>query len=96
MESAKRIEPFSALLWLLLNVADWGVTTACVMKGHGEGHPLMSLLAWFNPDAFLVYKLLLPLAVLYGLYKWNRMRLLKPLNIVMGVIVIWGVIWWLA
>ena len=90
---AKRIGLFSVFLWLFLNVADWGVTMAVMEKGVGyEGNPII---AWLNPDMFLIYKLLIPVAVLFGLYKWDKMRLLKPLNVVMGIVVIWGVFWWL-
>ena len=93
MEQArvKRINFSNIVIWLLLNVADWAVTMAFMGKGVAyEGNPII---AWLNPDMFLIYKLLLPVAVLFGLYKWDKMRLLKPLNIIMGIIVLWGVIW---
>ena len=86
-----RSEPANIILWLLLNVADWGVTMTVMREGVGsEGNPII---AWLNPGMFLVYKLLVPLAVLFCLYKWDKLRLLKPLNIVMGIIVLWGVLW---
>jgi len=92
MERVKRREPLQPLLWVLLNLMDYWVTLQFMDKGVAEGN---YILTWLTPDTFLVYKLFLPVAVLYGLYKWNRMRLLKPLNVVMGIVVVWGVFWWL-
>ena len=86
----KSVDFSNIVLWLFLNVADWGVTVAFMGKGVGELNPII---AWLNPDAFLIYKLLIPVAVLVGLYRWDRLHLLKPLNLIMCVVVLWGVFW---
>jgi len=87
----RRAELTNVFLWLFLNAMDYCVTMAVMGKGSGyEGNPIIAQL---NPDMFLIYKLLIPVVVLFGLYKWNRLRLLKPLNIIMGIVVLWGTVW---
>ena len=85
-----------AALFIALNVVDC-VTTMRFMgsfmgglAGNGECSPVM---AFMEPMGLLAYKVGLPILVILGLYKWNRLRLLKPLNIAMGIIVVWNILW---
>ena len=82
--------PFlSVIFWLMLNLADACITIAALELGLQEGNPIM---AGFAGPELVMVKFALSVVVLYGLYRFHKMKLLVPLNVGMGVIVAWNII----
>ncbi len=78
------------MAWLLLNIADMGLTLAATGAGAAELFPLARLLIGWQMAAFMLFKILAPLIVLPVLYITGYFRIIRALNTAMWVVVIWN------
>src|SRR3989304_7181965 len=87
MELVKNRQQFRKpiIIWLLLNIADWFTT---VIYGQEDMNPIISKM---TPLGLLFYKLLLPLIVIGFLAVVHKLKLLKVINILFGLVVIWNI-----
>lgn len=72
--------------FLGLNMADAILTNKIVGAGGTEIMPLAKIFG----SNLLLWKWLIPLGIVGGLYYKEKMNLLKPLNVAMGTIVLWN------
>jgi len=88
-------------LWLCLNLFDWistvlnmfnGILSPFYFNGLGEAHPVLSQ---FSIPTLLLYKVGIAAIAVIILYKWNKLHLLKLLNILMGIVVVWNIFWFI-
>ena len=77
-------------LWLGLNLMDLITTLIALEQGHSEGTLIMANL---GRSEFIVYKVVLTVAVPILLIRIKKSHLLKWLCLGMGIVVIWNLIW---
>lgn len=82
---------FWLVSWLVVNIADYFSTLAFIANGSKEANPIFNLL-WAS-DLLLLYKTVIPLAVVFVLWKLGKLHLLKPLSLIIALIVVWNVLW---
>ncbi len=75
------------LTWISLNLADASITLIGIEYGLLEAN---AILGNFLGPELVVIKFVLAIAVLWGLHKFRKLHLLLPLNIGMGLVVIWN------
>ena len=91
-----RVAWLSAMAFVALNAVDAVVTVRFMgmfsggLAGNGELSPH---LAFMNPASLVAYKIIIPCVILWVLYKGDKLKLLKPLNIALGVVVSWNMFW---
>lgn len=85
-------EAWSARVWIALNLIDLVTTATAIERGLVEGNVIMR---WFvgNTAALVGYKVVLSIGVIFLLAWLKRSYLLKWLNIALGVVVVWNLIW---
>ena len=83
-------------LWVFLNVMDMMLTMAVVGSGAIELLPVARTLLDWEPVSFVLFKIMLPLTVLPVLYWYGRFQLLRLLNLLLGIIVLWNTLLFVA
>ena len=78
------------LLWVVLNILDYLTTTIFLSLGVNEFNLLF---ANMSSNVFPLYKICVSVLVVVGLYWWNRLHLLKLLNVVWCCVVVWNIAW---
>lgn len=76
--------------WLILNIADTVITLCALAQGHEEVNQIMCTMSGAE---FVVYKVVMTLVVLVLLRRIGMQHLLKLLNVSMGFVVLWNLIW---
>lgn len=77
-------------LWLGLNLIDLMTTLSALEMGHSEGNPLIS---GASSAELIAFKVALTVAALVLLIRIKKLKLLKPLCLGMGIVVIWNLVW---
>jgi len=80
--------PWQTIIWLMLNITDASLTFFALQHGLTEANPLLACLP--GPELILV-KFALAVGVLWGLQRFRRTHLLLPLNVLMGLVVVWNI-----
>ncbi len=80
------------IVWLLLNIADMIFTIAVVGAGGFEALPVARLFLEWKPISFILFKIIAPLSILPLLYWFGHFHLLRLLNVLLGIIVIWNMV----
>ena len=76
-------------LFLLLNLADYALTAVLIKQGLGlEGNPLLNWMPFWGIG-------LVKIAVVYLVVRYlgDRIALMVLLNIGMGMVVVWNMVW---
>lgn len=81
-----------ATLWLELNLADVVLTILALSLGFSEGNSFLGLFV-HNTGLFVFYRVVMMLAVLAFVHHKQKMQYIRWLNIGMGAIVLWNIIW---
>lgn len=80
------------IVWIGLNLTDLYLTVMAMEKGLAEANPAISWLGG-NIPGLVGYKMGLTIAVIFLLARIKRLYLLKWLNIGIGAIVVWNLVW---
>lgn len=79
---------YTVLVWLLLNLLDFGLTQVGLSQG---GYELNRFLRDLSPLAFALQKFFLTMAAVMVLAIWRSLRLLKWLNLLFAALACWNV-----